>query len=171
MIRSAVDARHAGVGLVQRHNGIILLGNPRFVATSDVFGNIFDIAGLFQIAKGLWGLLLVQGVLNNDLVECPKVPPKVIFASPIDTLAIVRYHDRQQDQDDADHDDHLDHRETAGVRFEPDYHLPATSLCTSSRREPCRPIWCTRRTRSGHPTTRKWDRPSRNACPTLLFQS
>src|SRR6266496_3377231 len=117
VVRRAVCTRERGgtvhiantalVLLIRRRNSVFGtgLGLPIRLARKRILRQGFrQISRLDQIIERLWGFLLVERVLGNQLAHVVQILPEYGLASTPDRFAILRYRNRKQDQQHADHD-------------------------------------------------------------------
>ena len=113
--RSRVHVDDAGFLLVHRHHHIFLDHFPVGFLGHGIHRNLPQIARLHEVVERLRGLLLVEGVLLDDIAQCVQVRSQNGLARLDDGSVVIWDRDRHQDHDDADYDHHLKQRKTAGM--------------------------------------------------------
>src|ERR1700758_298057 len=135
LIRRAVHIHNPGLLLVDGHYRVLLIWSPVGFVCEGVLGNHFQVAGLHQVIERLRRLLLVEGVLRDDLPQREQILFQYRLFRPQNRPVIDGQGNRDQDEDQTDHDHHLDQRKPATV-------LPWQ--WDGSRQNPCPRRWSER---------------------------
>ncbi len=99
--------------LLQREDHAVRgLRNPRVIRSRDVFWDLGEILGGYEILNGLGWFFLVKRVVEDQLVEGVKILPQILFPLSGNAMAVNWHRHAQEDQHDTDHDHHLDERES-----------------------------------------------------------